>query len=382
MAKIVGVGDTPVGNVPELNATELYVMSIRGAVADAGATVKDIDMLITGNSREMPFLYHAEAMAEYMGIAPERCITLSTGGSTSISAMALANAAVESGDASLAVVAMADSMATGLGRSNAIENMATVSHPTYEHQLGPAIPALYALIATAYMHEFGITPEEIASVAVSDRYYASLNEKAQFRHEITVKDVLDSRLIADPLHLLDCSPVSDGGCAVAVAKHDRFIRDDRPQVEILGYANASSYEHISQAPSFTETVAGLTSRTALDRARRSLDDIDLAMIYDAFSFMMCLDLEDIGFCDKGDGGAFVAAGETLPGGRIPTNTHGGVLSYCHPGRPSGMFLIVEAAEQLYGRSGVRQAPCHAALIHASGGISSSHGTLILERNDR
>jgi acetyl-CoA acetyltransferase len=379
MALIVGVADTPVGIVPDLNSTELYALAIRGAVADAGATMHDIDFLITGNSREHPFLYHAEVMAEYMGISPERCITLQTGGATTVSAVAMANAAVEGGDAKLAVIAMADSMATGLGRSNAIENMSSASHPLWEHQLGATIPALYALIATRYMHEFGITSEQIAAVAVSDRHYAHRNEKAQYRDELTVKDVVNSRLIADPLHLLDCSPVSDGGCAIAIAKDRRFVRDDRPRAAILGYASAMTNEHISQAPSYAKTLAGHTTNLALDRANRTLEDIDIAMIYDAFSFMMCMAIEDIGFCKRGEGAAFVAAGETLPGGRLPTNTHGGVLSYAHPGRPSGLFLITEAARQLYGECGVRQVPCSTALVDTTGGINSSHGTLIIER---
>jgi acetyl-CoA acetyltransferase len=376
---IVGVADTPVGVVPDFNATELYALAIRGAVADAGATLRDIDFLITGNSREHSFLYHAEAMAEYMGIAPQRCITLQTGGATTVSAVAMANAAVEAGDAKFAVIAMADSMATGLGRSNAIENMSSAAHPLWEHQLGATIPSLYALIATRYMHEYGITSEQIAAAAVSDRHYARLNEKAQYRDELTVEDVVNSRLIADPLHLLDCSPVSDGGCAIAIAKDPRFVRGDQPRAAILGYATTMTHEHISQAPGYAETPAAYTTKLALDRAKRTLEDIDVAMIYDAFSFMMCMALEDIGFCKRGEGGAFVAAGETLPGGRIPTNTHGGVLSYAHPGRPSGLFLVTEAAHQLYGECGVRQVPCSTALIDATGGINSSHATLIIGR---
>ena len=379
MALIVGVADTPVGIVPDLNATELYALAIRGAVADAGATLQDIDFLITGNSREHPFLYHAEAMSEYMGITPKRCITLQTGAATTVSAIAMANAAVEAGDAELAVIAMADSMATGLGRSNAIENMASASHPLWEQRLGATIPSLYALTATRYMYEFGITAEQIAAVAVSDRYYAALNEKAQYRTELTVQDVVKSRLIADPLHLLDCSPVSDGGCAIAIAKHPRFVRDDRPRAAILGYSTAMTHEHVSQAPSYTESPAGYTTQLALDRAKRTLKDINIAMIYDAFTFAMCMAIEAIGFCKKGEGAAFVAAGETLPGGRLPTNTHGGVLSYAHPGRPSGLFLVTEAARQLYGGCGVRQVPCSTALVYATGGIISSHGTLIIER---
>jgi acetyl-CoA acetyltransferase len=376
---IAGVADTPVGVVPDLNATELYALAIRGAAADAGATVGDIDFLITGNSREHQFLYHAEMMAEYMGIRPERCLTLQTGGATTVTAVALANAAVEAGEARLAVIAMADSMATGLGRSNAIENMSSASHPVWEHQLGATVPSLYALIATRYMHEFGVTAEEVAAVSVSDRHWASLNEAAQYREELTVQDVVSSRLIADPLHLLDCSPVSDGGCAVAIAAPGRFGRGNRPEAVILGYGSAMTHEHISQAPSFASTPAGHTAGLALERAGRSLADVDVAMIYDAFSFMMCMALEGIGFCKPGEGGSFVADGQTLPGGRIPANTHGGVLSYAHPGRPSGLFLVTEAARQLYGECGARQVPCSTALVDTTGGINSSHATLILGR---
>jgi acetyl-CoA acetyltransferase len=379
VALIVGAADTPVGVVPEFNSTELYALAVRDAAADAGASIHDIDLLITGNARDHAYLYHAEMVCEYLGITPERCISLQTGGASTVSAVAIANAAIEAGDSHFAVIAMADSMATGLGRSNAIEIMSSASHPQWEFQLGATIPALYALIATRYMHDYGITPEEVASVAVSDRYYAHRNDKAQFRDEITIADVVNSRLIADPLRLLDCAPVSDGGCAIAIANDRRFVRDDRPQVPILGYANATTHEHAGQAPSFSTTPAGLTSSLALERAGRTLKDVDIAMIYDAFSFLMCMALENIGFCKEGEGAAFVAAGETLPGGRIPTNTHGGVLSHAAPGRSSGLLLVTEAVRQLYGTCGHRQVDCSTALIDTIGGVNSSHGTLILGR---
>jgi acetyl-CoA acetyltransferase len=376
VASIVGLGVTPVGIVPDLGATQLYAMAIREAVGDAGRELPDIDLLITGNSRAEPFMYHAQAIAEYLGITPERCATFDTGGSTTLTAIAFAKAMVETGEAHTAVIAMADSLASGLGRSTAIQTMATVAHPLYEQANSPSIPSLYAQLATRYMYEFGVSAEDIAAVAVSDRAYAAMNEEAQFRDLITVQDVLESRLIADPLHLLDCSPVSDGGCAIVISAPRDHNSAGPASVAILGSANASNYEHISQAPSYTSTAASHTSKLALERAGRSLSDIDIAMIYDAFSFMMCMTLESIGVCGEGEGGSFVASGETGLKGALPTNTHGGVLSHSHAGRPSGLFLVVEAMRQLRADCGPRQVDCQTALVHCSGGIASSHGTMI------
>jgi acetyl-CoA acetyltransferase len=378
-AVITGIAETPVGKVPDLTCTQLYADATLDAIADAGIAPEDVDGLISGNSRFEPFLYHADMLSEYLGIQPAHAVTLNTGGSTTGQALAHAATLISSGQCRHVVVVMADKLATGIDRSAVIESMATIGHPRYEAPFGPSIPALYALLGQRYQWECGVTPEQIAEVAVVDRYHASLGERAQYREPITVEDVLGSRLIADPLHLLECAPVSDAGAAIVVSAVDSGA-GAHPLVSLMGLGEGRRFEHVSQAASLTETAAVESGRAAFAMAGVAPEDIDVAMVYDAFTFIQCMQLEDLGFCAKGEGGAFVADGNTRLGGRLPVNTNGGVLSHSHAGRPSGLLLITEAVAQLRGEAGGAQvADAELALVHTEGGILASHCTLILGR---
>lgn len=376
-AAIVGIGETEVGNVPQLSSAQLYVKAIRNAVDDAGITLSEVDGLITGNSRFEPYLYHAEMIAEYLGIQPKFCLTVNTGGSTSNAVIQQAAALIHAGVCRNVVIAKADNLLSGAGRDATIESMAAIGHPQFEAPYGPLIPALYALLMRRYMHETGTTAEQIAHVAVVDRYHASLNPAAQYREPITVDTVLASRLIADPLHLLECAPISDAGGALVLTSAARARDMPRKPVYLLGVGESHVFEHVSQAPTLGRTGAVESGKDAFAMAGLSHKDIDVAMIYDAFSFIVPMQMEDLGFFARGEAGAAIAAGETRIDGRLPVNTHGGLLSHSHAGRPSGLLMVNEAVKQLRGGLGPRQKEgARTALVHGEGGILASHCTAI------
>ncbi|MEJ2533738.1 MAG: acetyl-CoA acetyltransferase [Halioglobus sp.] len=377
---IVGAADTEVGVVPGKSPTELCVEAALGALADAGIRKEQVDGLITCNAFAEPIMYHAEAIAEYLQIFPRLCMSVNTGGGTTFSVLQHAAAAIVTGVADTILVSMADSLRSFMSREQAMRVQSSTGHPQFEQPYGPTVPAYYALIGQAHMAEFGTTAEQFAEVAVSCRAHAALNPTAQMREPITVEDVLASRMIADPLHLLDCSLVSDGGAAVIVTSAERAGDFPHPPVYLLGMGEGHSHEHISQAADLTTSAARVSGERAYAMAGLGPGDIDFAQLYDCFTPTVLVELEDLGFCAKGEGGPFLQSGATRPGGSLPVNTHGGMLSHCHPGNPGAMFALTETVWQLRHAAGERQvADAHTALVHAQGGIMSSHATLILGR---
>ncbi len=377
---IVGAADTEVGVIKHMGATQLCIEAILRALADAGIDKNAVDGLVTCNSMAEPYMYHAEAVAEYLQIFPRYCVSVGAGGGTTFTALHQAASAIASGICHTVVVAMADSLRSGMTRERALAMQSASGHPQFERPYGLPVPGYYALIAQAHMHEYGTTPEQLAAVAVSTRKHAMRNPAAQMRSPITVEDVLNSRLIADPLHLLDCSLVSDGGAAVVVTSAERALDFKQRPVYLLGAGEGHGHEHISQARSLTTSAAADAGRRAYEMAGLGPRDIDFAQLYDCFTPVVLIELEDLGFCEKGEGGPFVAAGSIEPGGPLPVNTHGGLLSHCHPGNPGSMFALTEAVTQLRGQAGERQvAKADVALVHGQGGIMSSHCTVILGR---
>ena len=235
------------------------------------------------------------------------------------------------------------------------------------------------MAARRHMHQYGTTSEQLAEIAVVTRRHASLNPLAMYRDLITVQDVLNSRMIADPLHLLDCCVVSDGGGAILVTTEERARDLKQPPIFVLGSSESHTHAQISQMPDLTVTAAAITAPRAFAEAGITPGDIDMAMIYDSFTITVLLLLEDLGFCKKGDGGAFVQEGRIALGGQLPINTDGGGLSSNHPGM-RGIFLMIEATRQLRGQCGPRQVEnAKLALAHGSGGLLSSQATAILGR---
>jgi acetyl-CoA acetyltransferase len=308
-------------------------------------------------------------------------MTCSNGGATSCEMVAHAAAAIHAGYCNNVLIVTADKLLTGLSREQAVAALAdNAGHPQYERPYGPMIPAMYALAANRHMHDYGTRPEDLAEVAVTMRRHAGLHPNAQMREPITREDVLASRMIATPLHMLDCSVVSDGGGALVVSRADRSRGGARPGVVLLGAGEGHLNEHVHQAPSLTASGAVISGGRAFAMAGLTPADVDVAMLYDCFTITVIIELEDLGFCAKGEGGPFVRSGAIGLGGALPVNTHGGLLSHGHPGRPGGIFHIVEAVRQLRGECGERQVgEARIALVHGNGGILSTHSTLLLGR---
>lgn len=377
---IVGIGDTEVGKLPGRGATELTIDAAARALRDAGIDKTAVDGLITSNSMVDPHMYHAEMVAEAMQIFPRYCMTLAAGGATSFSAVHHAASAIAAGLCETVLISSADNLKTGLSREAAMAQQSSTGHPQFERPYGAPVIASYAFIAQAHMHEFGTTAEQLAAVAVTTRRHASLNPAAEKREPIEIADVLRSRLIADPLHLLDCSLVSDGGSAVVVTSAERALDHAADPVYVLGVGEGHSHEHVFAAHSLVTSAAKESGERAYAMAGLAPSDVDFAEMYDCFTPVVLVELEDLGFCAKGEGGPFVEAGHTALGGRLPTNTHGGLLSHTHPGNPGSMFALTEAVLQLRRSAGERQVEgAEIGLVHAQGGVLSSHCTLLLGR---
>jgi acetyl-CoA acetyltransferase len=236
---------------------------------------------------------------------------------------------------------------------------------------------MYALAASRHMYEYGTTREQLAQVAVAAREWAKLNRKAFMRDDLTIEDVLASRMVSSPLSILDCCLVTDGGGALLVTSPERAKDLRRPPVYLLGAGEAHWHRNISQMPDLTVTAAADSGRRAYEMAGVGPEDADVTILYDAFTINPILFLEDLGFCEKGEGGAFVEGGRIAPGGELAVNTNGGGLSYNHPGM-YGLLLLIEAVRQLRGECGERQVEdACVALAHGNGGVLSSQVTAVL-----
>jgi acetyl-CoA acetyltransferase len=317
-------------------------------------------------------------LCEYLQLFPSYSDTTSLGGSSFEAHLNHAAAAIRAGKCEVALITYASTQLSSRGRMIGTgARPATIPEATYELPYGNTLVGAYAMAARRHMHQYGTTSEQLAEIAVVTRRHASLNPLAAYRELITVQDVLNSRMIADPLHLLDCCVVTDGGGAVLVTTEERARDLNQKPVFLLGSSESHTHAHISQMPDLTVTAAAMTAPRAFAEAGVQPSDIDMAMIYDSFTITVLILLEDLGFCKKGEGGAFVQNGRIALGGQLPINTDGGGLSSNHPGM-RGIFLIIEAVRQLRGQCGPRQVEgAKLAVAHGSGGLLSSQATTVL-----
>ncbi len=379
-AIITGAADTAVGELPGSSCMGLHAEAASLALADAGLRAADIDGVLCAYSFTEPHLMLASVFCEYFGIQPAYSAAIQAGGATGCLMVMQAAALVEAGLCRHVLVVAGDNRLSGLSRDKAVAALAEVGHPQFERPFGVTIPALYALVAQAYMHEYGATPEHLAAMAVACRTHATRNPKAQMRKPITVEDVLASRFIAEPLRLLDCCLISDGGAALVVSAADAARDTARRPVAVLGTGQKNTHEHLVAAPSLTEFGCRESAAQAFGRAGVSPADIDVAEIYDSFTVTLLVELESIGFFQKGEAGPAALAGALDLGGRLPCNTHGGLMSYAHSGAAGGLFHVVEAVRQLRGEAEARQVPgAELAFVHGDGGILSAHCSLVLGR---
>jgi acetyl-CoA acetyltransferase len=370
-AAIVGAAESDLGEVgPGLTPLDLVGQAADRALADAGLNLRDVDGLFSASA------YYSMATVsagEYLGIRPRYSDATNMGGSSFVSHLLHAATAIDAGLCEVALVIYASTQRS----SGGFRGLSDPPNP-YETPYGPRYPvSMYALAASRHMHEYGTTREQLAEVAVTAREWAKLTPKAFKRDHLTVEDVLASRMISSPLSLLDCCLVTDGGGALVVTSTERAMDLRKAPVYLLGAGEAHWHRNISQMPDLTVTAAAESGLRAYEMAGVRPEDVDVAMLYDAFTINTILFLEDLGFCEKGEGGTFLEGGRIAPGGELAVNTNGGGLSYNHPGM-YGLLLLIEAVRQLRGECGERQVEgAEVALAHGNGGVLSSQVTAVL-----
>jgi acetyl-CoA acetyltransferase len=318
--------------------------------------------------------------AGYFGITPRHFATVDIAGASGCAMVAQAIDAVERGDCEVALCVGGASLYGFGGEVDIVRHMAETgtAHPQFELPHGPTLVSLYALIASRYLHEYQATREDLAKIAVTMRAHAGRNPLAMKRQPIGIDDVINSPMVSTPLAMLDCSIVCDGAAAIVVTTADRARDLPASPVFLRGYGQALGAPYVSEVRDLTTTPAVESGRRAFTRARLAPTDIDVLELYDCFTIAVLLELEDLGFCAKGEGAAFVGSGALGPGGHLPTNTHGGLLSGGHPGLAGGLLHVVEAVRQLQGRAGEAQVKgASVALAHGNGGVAGIHATLIL-----
>lgn len=372
-AAVVGVGESDeLGRLPNKSGLQLHMEATHNALADAGLKLSDVDAVFT-SGRNM-----ANDVPEYLGIRPRFVGGTQVGGCSFLLHVEHAVAAIAAGLCEVALITHGESGYSRIGMPSVRWGDDSVNNQ-FELPYGFSGPATgYGLLATRHMHEFGTTSEQLAEVAVATRKWAALNPKAYARDPLTIDDVLQSRLISWPFHLLDCCLVTDGGGAAVVTSAERARDLKKSPAYILGTGECVTHQLVSQMPSFNRWDAACESgRRAFAMAGISPTDIDVAELYDAFTIVPILAIEALGFCKAGEGGPFVSGQRTAPGGEFPMNTNGGGLSYTHTGM-YGIFTIIEAVRQLRGECDQRQvADAKTAICHGTGGIWSAAATLIL-----
>ncbi len=369
-AAIVGVAQAGLGEAPGRSAMEIAAEAAWKALDEAGLSIRDVDGLFAG------FAVHALptlSAAEYLGLRPKFMDGTMVGGSSFVGHVLNAAMALDAGLCDVALILYGSNQRTEGGRLRTISEM-----PIYEAPYKPRQPiSSYALAASRHMYEFGTTREQLAEVAVAARKWAQLNPEAFVRDDLTIEDVVNARMISDPFGLYDCCLVTDGGGAVVMVRAERANDHPKPPVYMLGTGTATTHRQISMMPDLTITAAAESGPRAFAMAGVERSDIDVVGLYDAFTINTILFLEDLGFCAKGEGGAFVAGGRIAPGGELPVNTNGGGLSCVHPGM-YGIFIVIEIVRQLRGEAGARQVEgARIGLAHGNGGTLSSQITTIL-----
>lgn len=370
-AAIVGAAESDLGQVADgLSPMDLCAQGITRALADCGLALKDVDGVFCAMTQARMSIV---ALIEYLGLQPKFIGSSMTGGSSFEFHVAQAVAAIQAGLCNVAVIAYGSTQRS-VGRRHA---SAREINP-YETPYNPFMPtSAYALAAARHMHQFGTTREQLAEVAVAARQWAQLNPVAWEKKPLTVADVLKSRMISHPFTVRDCCLVTDGGGAIVITSAERAKSCKKPPAYVLGYGHGITHSAISAMPDLTVTGAKAAGEAAYRMAKLGAKDCDMVQLYDAFTINTILFLEDLGFCRKGEGGAFVSSGNIAPGGGLPVNTNGGGLSYCHPGM-YGLFILIEGVRQLRGECGARQVGKHdVAMVHGNGGVLSAQASVIL-----
>ena len=374
---VAGVYEHPTRWAPDKTEAQIIAESARGALADAGLELSDVDALFGAGMGGGPM--SVVSTAEYLNLKPRYIDGTNIGGSSFVAHVSHAAAAIHSGLAEVALIVYGSTAASNAFAIGTSGRGGGDPASAFQAPYGLTTVGGYAMVARLHMERFGTTSEQLAEIAVAARQHASLNPAAKMQKPITVDDVLESRVISDPLHLLDCCIISDGGGALVVTSAERARDLPKRPVLLQGCGEAVWHQELGQ-PDLLTVAARQSGEAAFRMAGATPDDIDLAMIYDSFTITVLVTLENLGFCKPGEGGSFVEGGRIRLGGALPVNLDGGGLSSNHPGM-RGIFLVIEAVRQLRGESGPRQVEgATTALVHGTGGLLStihSGATLIL-----
>lgn len=367
---IVGAATFGQGRAPGFEASDLAAKASLAALAEAGVPLSEVDGLFFCHGTDT---LGGLSFAQYLGIHPKVVDNNRLGGSAFQAYVEMAAWLLDAGMINVALIAYGSNQATAAGKL-----VNTVRPMPYEAPYRPINPvSSYALAASRHMYEFGTKREQMGAVALAARQWAQLNPEAFKRDPLTMDDYLASRLVSDPLSVLDCCLVTDGAAAVVMTRAERVGDLAVKPVYVLGAASETTHREIAWMPDLTTTGAARSGARAFAQAGITAADVSVAQLYDAFTINTILFLEDLGFCPKGEGGCFVEGGRIAPGGDLPVNTNGGGLSCVHPGM-NGLFGIVEAVRQLRGECGPRQVKgAEIAVAHGNGGVLSSQATVVL-----
>lgn len=384
-AYVMGAYEHPLREAPNKTTPQLHAECARGALEDAGLTKDDVDGYFCAGDAPG---FGALSMADYMGLKLRHLDSTETGGSSYILHVAHAAQAIAAGKCSVALITLAgrprQMVGGGLGpRSGPVPD--GPAEAGFENVYGATTHNAYAMCAMRHMYEYGTTSEQLAWIKVAASHHAQWNDHAFLRDVVTVEDVLASRMIADPLHMLDCCVITDGGGALIVTSPEVARSLNRPKVRILGAGEAPKGPAGGRGLDLTYSGAVWSGPAAFAEAGVTPSDIKYASIYDSFTITVLMQLEDLGFCEKGQGGRFVSDGNLISGvGRLPFNTDGGGLCNNHPTNRGGITKVIEAVRQLRHEAHPKvQVPnCDLAIAHGTGGLLGvRHGaaTLIMER---
>lgn len=380
-ACIAGIHEHPTRKADGLSLAQIHAEVARGALADAGLGKDDVDGYFCAG--DAPGLGPMN-MVEYLNLKPRHVDSTDTGGSAYVLAVGHAAAAIALGKCSVALITLAGRPRAG-GQTQVRPAPGATADAPFEVPFNPAIATMYGAAANRHMHEFGTTSEQLAWIKVAASHHAQHNPHAMLRNVVTVEDVLNSPMVADPLHRLDCCVISDGGGAIVLVAPEVARSLKRPVVSIRGAGEAIKHSAGGRID-LTYSGAVWSGPRAFEEAGVRPSDIQYASIYDSFTITVLMTLEDLGFCAKGQGGRFVADGNLISGhGKLPFNTDGGGLCNNHPGNRGGMTKVLEAVRQLRGEAhpAVQVPNCALALAHGTGGsLGTRHGsaTVILERH--
>jgi acetyl-CoA acetyltransferase len=383
-AVIAGIGETSFGDLPELSEVGICVEAASTAVADAGIDWNDIDGLILQPPFHASPRFHmlvGEALGLFVKTFTE---STSMGGASYGANLQVAKWAVESGLCKNVLLVAGEKLRTGHSSGAAMMASVGAHNLDYEFPYGATVPGYYGLLAARYLYEYGLGEDALAPIAVTQRKAASLNPSATYRDLITIDDVVNSPMISTPLHRLECALVNDGGAAYLVSRKGTS-KDPAREVALQGIGIAQSHYHMGHlvrgdkaGHDLTHTVVDVAGKRAFEQAGVTVEDLDLAMIYDSFTITVALQLEDLGLVERGQSGAYIREGNMDIGGKLPLNTHGGLLSNAHPGACGGMTHYVEAVRQLRGEAGDRQVKeCQTALVTSASAVASNFSVSIL-----